>query len=103
MVLSVLVSILLFSSSKVSLSVPDTSVLAEVSGVCEAHAERMSDEAISIVKIRIPFFIALSFKAFYPSRHIAFADAGTETLTFLPIARACHFRKQFATFTKSRT
>lgn len=35
------------------------------------------------------FFIALSFKAFHPSRYIAFAYAGTETPAFLPIARAC--------------
>ena len=103
MVLSALDGILLFSASKLPLSVSDTSPLAEVSGGNEAQAERMSDKAINIIKITMPFFIALSFKAFYPSRYIAFADAGTETLTFLPIARACHLGKQLAAFAKSRT
>ena len=63
----------------------------------------MSDEAISIVKIRIPFFIALFFKVLYPSRYVAFTGAGTKTLAFLPITRTCHFCKQFAAFAKSRT
>ena len=92
----------MFSASKL-FSVLDTSLLAEVSRVCESHAERMSDEAISIVKIRIPFFIALFFKALYPSRYVAFTGARTKTLAFLPITRTCHFCKQFAAFAKSRT
>ena len=82
---------------------PDTSLLAEVTGVCESHAERMSDKAINIIKITMPFFIALFFKALYPSRYVAFTGAGTKTLAFLPITRTCHFCKQFAAFAKSRT
>ena len=68
-----------------SISSPPTEVL----GADEAHAERMSDEAMNIFKITICLFIALFFKAFYPSDYIAFTGAGTETLARLPIACAC--------------
>lgn len=55
----------------------------------ELHADKTSDTTFNIVAITIHFLIALSIKAFHPSRYIAFADAGTETPAFLPIARAC--------------
>lgn len=77
--------------------------LSEVLGMDELHADKTSDTTINIVAITIHFLIALSFKAFHPSRYIAFADARTETLAFLPIARACLLGKQFAAFAKSRT